>query len=59
LARPALTRSRIIALSNFAKTPKHLEEGSASRRGRVDRLLVEIEVDAGPMGLAQEAHEVL
>jgi hypothetical protein len=37
----------------------HLEEGSASRRGRVDCLLVEIEVHAGTMALAQEAHEVL
>ena len=37
----------------------HLEEGAACRRGRVDCLLVEVQVYARAMGVAQEGYEVL
>ena len=37
----------------------HLEEGAACWSGGVDGLLVEVEVNACAVGLAEKAHEVL
>ena len=58
-AMPALTRSTMIARSNSANTPEHLEQRSPGRRGGVDALLVQVEVTADRAQLAEERHQVL
>jgi hypothetical protein len=42
---PAITRSRITSRSNFAMAPRNVEHQAAGRRGRVDHLVRDVQID--------------
>jgi len=56
---PPRTRTTIMERSNSANTPIILKRRLAGRRGGVDPLLVQIQIDPQGVNLAQETDQIL
>jgi hypothetical protein len=45
--------------SNSEKTTQHLEHGTSRRRGRIERLLMQVQIASRTIDLLEEADQVL